>query len=73
MILEFRYASENMFMPISNRPENKRSMVLGKNASLKQNYDKKAERHDSIDREYIAINPDYRRMAIVLEEAERIH
>ena len=48
------------------------AMTLGKNAGLKRDYDKKADRRDSIDMEYIAIHPDYLWMmiAIALEEAE---
>lgn len=47
------------------------SMVLGKNAGLMKEYEKKADRNDNIDFEYIARNPDYvwLMISIAIEEA----
>ncbi len=47
------------------------SMALGKKENIKKPYDKKSDRKDSIDFEYIAQNPDYLWMmiAIAIEES----
>jgi len=49
------------------------AMTLGKNAGIKKNYNKKGDRKDTIDMDYIAVQPEYLWMmlAIALEEADK--
>ena len=49
------------------------AMALGKNAGIGQDYEKKSDRRDNIDMEYIANQPEYLWMmiAVALEEAEK--
>ena len=48
------------------------AMALGKNAEIKKPYEKKGDRRDTIDMEYIAITPEYVWMmiAIAIEESK---
>jgi|APSaa5957512535_1039671.scaffolds.fasta_scaffold03848_5 hypothetical protein len=48
------------------------AMTLGKNAGIKKEYDKKSDRKDSINMEYIANQPEYLWMmiAIAMEESQ---